>query len=238
MAKTFIYALCDPNTGEIRYVGKANNPERRLTCHLCDRKKSHKQRWIASLKRLGLIPSIKILAEIPRQGWEWVEKAHIRKLREMGYRLTNLTAGGDGVEGRKVSQETRAKLRACFLGKPRSSETKAKISKALAGQKHSPKRCAQKSSAMKGMKRSVEFCAAVRAGLTAEVIERRSAKNRGQKRTAAQRRRISLGNTPEVKASRAEKHRGQKRSAQTRLLMSLAAKARFSRENAVNPNNP
>ena len=31
---TFIYALCDPRTGRVRYVGKADRPHARLREHL------------------------------------------------------------------------------------------------------------------------------------------------------------------------------------------------------------
>lgn len=32
--KVYIYALSDPETGEIRYVGKTNKPDRRYNQHL------------------------------------------------------------------------------------------------------------------------------------------------------------------------------------------------------------
>ena len=53
MEYTHIYSLSDPNTGEIRYVGKTYNQLRkRLYSHLNECKtgnKSHKINWIKSL---------------------------------------------------------------------------------------------------------------------------------------------------------------------------------------------
>jgi hypothetical protein len=39
---TFIYALCDPRTLEVRYVGKADNPYKRYCRHLIDKENTHK----------------------------------------------------------------------------------------------------------------------------------------------------------------------------------------------------
>lgn len=35
---TFIYALCDPDTDMVRYVGKSDNPKKRYQFHLYDKK--------------------------------------------------------------------------------------------------------------------------------------------------------------------------------------------------------
>ena len=49
---TFIYALKDPRTNIIRYIGKANEPYKRYKKHLnkCRDKNTHKRNWINSLK--------------------------------------------------------------------------------------------------------------------------------------------------------------------------------------------
>ena len=71
METTFIYALIDPRTGAIRYVGKADDPEYRLSQHLIDdgREKSYKASWIRSLRAQGLRPLIRIIDEV--LGTEW-----------------------------------------------------------------------------------------------------------------------------------------------------------------------
>ena len=45
---TFIYALIDPRTNEIRYVGKSNMPNIRYKAHIRNRKQNntHKNNWI------------------------------------------------------------------------------------------------------------------------------------------------------------------------------------------------
>lgn len=55
----YIYALIDPRTREVRYIGKSVDPLRRLDCHLDDKDSSlRKSRW---LKKLGERPILKIL---------------------------------------------------------------------------------------------------------------------------------------------------------------------------------
>ena len=59
--KTFIYGLCDPETNEIRYIGKSNQPKKRLQDHIysCERTVTHKNNWIKSLlnKKYELRPT-------------------------------------------------------------------------------------------------------------------------------------------------------------------------------------
>lgn len=52
MDKVYIYSLEDPETGEIRYVGKANNIKSRFYGHLNEKggKNTHKKNWINFLK--------------------------------------------------------------------------------------------------------------------------------------------------------------------------------------------
>lgn len=52
MKYTFIYALCDPDTEEVRYIGKSNSTRRRYSDHINEcrtNRKSHKISWIKSL---------------------------------------------------------------------------------------------------------------------------------------------------------------------------------------------
>ena len=61
-----IYALIDPLTDEIRYIGYTSKSlEKRLKSHIydCNRTKSHKTNWINSLLNKGLKPIIKQLNE-------------------------------------------------------------------------------------------------------------------------------------------------------------------------------
>lgn len=133
---TAIYALCHPGTQEIRYIGKTKQPKRRLAGHVCKARlgtKTHVADWIRSL---NADPAMKILATVPESSASEIEIMTIAHFRARGYRLTNLTDGGDGHSGVKASFETRAKLRASHLGHHHSKESRAKIGAASMGNKY------------------------------------------------------------------------------------------------------
>jgi hypothetical protein len=62
-------------------------------------------------------------------GWQEADRKWIKTFRESGADLVNATDGGDGLCNPSV--ETRAKIGAARLGKPRSPEVRAKISAGL-----------------------------------------------------------------------------------------------------------
>lgn len=106
-----IYGLLDPETGELRYVGKTKvSVERRLTNHLCDKSRNHRTSWIANLKRRGMIPECVIIEECSEDIWEEAEMFYISYFSSLGCNLTNSTKGGDGGLGRIPSLETRKKM--------------------------------------------------------------------------------------------------------------------------------
>lgn len=90
-----IYALCCPNTGEVRYIGKANDSAKRLKSHLSDsvRRDTPLYRWIRSLHKDGKLPQIQILAKV--EDWKKSEKRLIAEYRKNGARLLNVADGGD-----------------------------------------------------------------------------------------------------------------------------------------------
>jgi len=95
---TFIYALKDPRTNIIRYVGKANDPYVRYRHHLikCRDKNTHKRNWINNLRNQNLKPILEILEEVPIDKWKEYEKMYIKKYSDEGCDLMNYTDGGDG----------------------------------------------------------------------------------------------------------------------------------------------
>jgi len=96
---SFIYALRDPVSGEIRYIGKSTNPIKRLRTHIeqSHQKNTHKECWIIGLLNIGLKPDIEILEIVSAfSDWEAREKWWIAEGRDLGWRLTNTTDGGDG----------------------------------------------------------------------------------------------------------------------------------------------
>lgn len=101
-----IYALTDPESGEVRYIGKANNAQKRLKAHLSEtRRKTPLYCWIQSLRVRGLVPGLKIIALCPSGEWKKEEIKAITAERLINSRLLNVADGGDEPH---CSKETRA----------------------------------------------------------------------------------------------------------------------------------
>lgn len=101
MKETFIYALSCPLTSNVRYIGKTNNLNKRLSSHLCKsnlKKTTHKNNWINSLLNKNMKPIISILDIVPIDEWEFWEKFWIELFKTWGIKLTNSTNGGDFVQ--------------------------------------------------------------------------------------------------------------------------------------------
>ena len=98
METTNIYILIDPETQQIRYVGKANNITQRYRAHLNRARKHqiHKLNWIKSLKEKGLKPIIEIIDVVPINDWIFWETYWIAQFKAWGFKLINYTSGGDG----------------------------------------------------------------------------------------------------------------------------------------------
>lgn len=132
---TFIYALCEPGTRTIRYIGKSNDPETRLRYgHLLDSVKltTHLGRWLQRVLRESLTPSLVILAEVSKQSWKMEEQRYIANARMLGMDLVNSTDGGEGVT---MTPEIRKKIGDANRGKPCSKAQRKQISKTLMGRK-------------------------------------------------------------------------------------------------------
>lgn len=117
---TAIYALLDPRTNEVRYVGKAKDPKLRYASHKCVRGYSHRANWIRSLQRCGYDPEMVILEE--SEDWAESESFWIDYLMSLGARLTNLSKGGEsGPVGWSPTEDQRNKM---------SAKAKARIEEA------------------------------------------------------------------------------------------------------------
>lgn len=139
-----LYVLCEPDTGEIRYVGMSKNPVDRLSRHVKEAQRghsTHRKSWIRGLLSRGLRPRLELLFEIPELLWQEYERAYIRIFRDAGCRLVNGTDGGEGVVN--PSPETRRKRNSSNTGKKRTKEfcefcRKIKLGqKPWSGRKHS-----------------------------------------------------------------------------------------------------
>lgn len=117
---TFIYALLDPRSGELRYIGKSNNPTVRLYEHVCASQiaaPTHRNYWIKSLLADGTKPELLVLEEVPSNDWKAAERWWISYWKFAGANLVNGTSGGDGLHD--PSEETRKKIGDSCRGKRR-----------------------------------------------------------------------------------------------------------------------
>lgn len=108
---TFIYTLSDPQTNEVRYVGKADNLNIRLFEHIrkCKHGGTHKNNWIKSLLNKGYKPVIEILDIVSINDWGFWETYWINIIKSWGFNLTNIATGGRGgnqgiVVNKKISE--------------------------------------------------------------------------------------------------------------------------------------
>lgn len=63
-----VYALCEPDTGEIRYIGCTKCPRRRRAEQFsCP--KWPVSPWVRHLRANGLVPEFRVLAEAIDDGW-------------------------------------------------------------------------------------------------------------------------------------------------------------------------
>lgn len=128
----YIYGLHDPRTGELRYIGKSDNPRGRLTQHMQEARGTHRCNWVQSLKSVGLKPILTVIDATPSgSDWAWMERVYIASARAVGLRLTNIADGGEGTRG--IPPETLRRMAEARRGVNQSDETKAKRSAALKG---------------------------------------------------------------------------------------------------------
>lgn len=92
---TKIYGLICPLTNEIKYIGKSNNPERRLKDHMWDTRGMdiNKALWIKDLKTKKLKPILEILDEVPISTWQYWEEFWILYFKALGAKIFNKRAG-------------------------------------------------------------------------------------------------------------------------------------------------
>lgn len=139
METTHIYILIDPETQQVRYVGKANNVSQRYKAHLNRARKHqiHKLNWINSLKSKGLKPIIEVIDIVPIENWQFWETYWISQFKTWGFDLINYTHGGDGATFANQTSFKKGHI-PHNLGKPFSQESKDKISASLLGVKNKP----------------------------------------------------------------------------------------------------
>lgn len=108
MKQVNIYALVDPTTKTVRYVGKTQKElSIRLLEHLEPARLKHhtyKNHWINSLLTSGLKPEIVLIKQVEGNDWQFWEQYYISIYEN----LTNSTKGGDGLN--KPTQDVKDKI--------------------------------------------------------------------------------------------------------------------------------
>jgi len=221
--RTFIYALIDPRTSDIRYIGKADDAKARLAHHIREskREKTYKARWIRSLLSQGLLPILQIIDEVLKSEWQAAEAAYLEFYREEGCRLVNTAPGGHGGNGLRGKDHP-------MFGKIMPAETKAKMSAANRGQKRSPEFCARLRAINTGKKLSAEHRAKMSAAMSGEKHPQFGKRGYwfGKKQSAATIAKMSAAHSGE------KNHNfGKKFSRELRAKLSAARTGRFGGEN-------
>lgn len=170
-----IYGLFDPRDGEIRYVGKSETGTDRFKGHLRPsalKPKTRRTSWIKSVLAAGERPIGSVIQSLStRQGLAEAEVYWIAFFKAEGCRLTNGTAGGEGVVD--PSPEVRAKLSAASRGRRCTPEQLERLSIAHRGQIISESTRRAVSLAMRGKPKSLETRAKMKAAQAKRVQWRR-----------------------------------------------------------------
>ena len=219
-----VYVLTSPS-GK-RYVGKSVNLRERLRAY--ERKHANVKKQPALWKALCKYPWDQWTVEYELKPVDALDDAEIATIARYntyhgpGY---NLTKGGDGISGVKLSAAHRAKISAASRGRTHSADTRAKIGAASKGRKCSAATRAKLSAANKGYKHSAESRRKMSAShtgkkLSAETIAKCSLARKGKPRSAATRAKISAklkGRTlsDETRAKLSAVRKGKKRSAES-----------------------
>lgn len=131
---TFIYALCEPGSRKIRYIGKADCPELRLKEHLRTslKLKTYLGNWLRRVVKSGKIPNLITLKKVSERSWKTEECRYIAAARMLKIALVNATDGGEGVT---MTSETRKKISAANKGRSHSAAHRLAIRAAKLGKR-------------------------------------------------------------------------------------------------------
>lgn len=110
-----IYALCEPDTGAVRYVGRTAYPvNSRLSRHIQEALHSSRNRpvhsWIATLAKQGQRPAIMILEECNPDASRELEAHWIALCIDRGDNILNVLARSGSLQDRSSRPETSSRL--------------------------------------------------------------------------------------------------------------------------------
>lgn len=177
---TYIHTRADDL--KVFYVGKGTARDNRANSI-----KGRSPFWHRTVAKHGLKVDICMRFEKEADAFEH-ERFLILCFRELGAPLANLTDGGEGVSGFKVSEETRKKMSAASKGRKRTPEQIEATAAANRGKKRPPEVVAKILAAKAGFKHSAETkekIRLIRTGTTssAETRAKQSAAAKGVPKT-------------------------------------------------------
>src|ERR1035437_8715270 len=106
--KIYIYALLDPISKNIRYIGATTKGKERYQKHISDyylKKSTLKNNWIKSLKKRNLLPELLILEYCDKNDLCNLEEFYINYFKFLGFHLLNHLDCGYGIKPKIVSLE-------------------------------------------------------------------------------------------------------------------------------------
>lgn len=145
-----VYALSDPHTQQVRYIGVTFRKKARLREHLSRAMtggRTHRDCWIRSLIARGLRPAYAVIERGQGEGWQEAEQGWIAQYLLLAD-LVNLTDGGEGCPGYVPTPALRQKWAAMRAGVPYAP---GRFS-AMRGKRHTPEAIEKIRAASKGRK--------------------------------------------------------------------------------------
>ena len=144
-----IYSLSNPADGIVRYIGRTKAKlGTRLVQHCSEarvlRHKNKRTCWIKSVMETGVRPEIQEIDLVPENQVSFFERHYIKLFKSFGANLVNDTEGGEGVKGRKMTEENKKQISRSLKGRVFSEEHRKRLGESntrrcLNGYKHSEK---------------------------------------------------------------------------------------------------
>lgn len=102
-----IYALCDPDTNEVRYIGQTARPDTRLYQHVATPhgpQDNSRHKWIDALVATGKTPNLVVLEVVDQSQASIAEQKWIAHGTSNGWKLTNRKPGRPRVNNAEKTQ--------------------------------------------------------------------------------------------------------------------------------------